>query len=113
LELPYAPGLLTLPQALKLLIQLGWLSNMQRIVMPDDILAFSVDLLAGSQNGEGPRNTNGPRREGDGPRWRGEDEGIYLVANLSWKYFEEAESHGGCRFKQGEYRQAIVEVIFV
>jgi hypothetical protein len=51
LELTYAPDLLTLSQALKLLIQLGWLSNMQRIVMPDDILALSVDLLAGSQNG--------------------------------------------------------------
>jgi len=72
--------------------------------MPNNILAFSVDLLAGSQNGEGARDINCPWRERDRPRWRGEDEGIYLVANLSWKYFEEAESHGmvgGCRFKQG------------
>jgi hypothetical protein len=116
LELPYTPNLLTLSQALKLLIQLGWLSNMERIVMPNNILAFSVDLLAGSQNGEGARDVNGPRRERDRPRWRGEDEGIYLVANLSWKYFEEAESHGMVVVDSNKDRHlppAAVEIIFV
>jgi hypothetical protein len=112
-ELSYTPDLLTLSQALKLLIQLGWLSNMERIVMPNNILAFSVDLLAGSQNGEGARDINGPRRERDRPRWRGEDEGIYLVANLSWKYFEEAESHGMVLSKDRHLPPATVEVIFV
>lgn len=51
-ELPYAPNMAMLAHALKLVEQLGHFLQVETIMVPDDILALSVDLLAGSKDRE-------------------------------------------------------------
>jgi hypothetical protein len=80
-------------EAFEFVEQLGRFSNAEAAMVPYDVLAFSVDLLACSKQREGAGDFDGPRRKRRGARGGCEDESIYLVADLTREDLEETGRH--------------------
>lgn len=62
---------------------------------PDQVFAFSVDLLACSEEVQRACDVDSPGGESDDTGSGSENIGVYLIANLTRKVFEEEERHGG------------------